>query len=99
MQHFIVIITYRVPAEQLGEATAEHRAYLAQGYQDRRLLMSGPEVPRTGGIVVARAESRAALEAFFAQDPYAVRGVADYAFIEFNPVFFQDFLAGWTAGE
>ncbi len=98
MQHFIVIITYRVPADELGDATAEHRAYLALGYERRLLLCSGPQVPRTGGIVVARAESRDELVEFFAADPYAVRGLADHAFIEFNPVFKQDFLADWIAG-
>jgi uncharacterized protein YciI len=98
MQHFIVIITYRVPDDELGDATVEHRAYLAQGYARRLLLCSGPQVPRTGGIVVARAESRDKLVQFFATDPYQVRGLADYTFIEFNPVFKQDFLADWIAG-
>jgi uncharacterized protein YciI len=98
MKHFVVEITYRVPAEELGEATAQHREYLQAGYQAGTLLFSGPQVPRTGGIVVARAETAEEIESFFGRDPYRVRGLADYRFVEFNPVFAQAFMKSWVSG-
>jgi len=99
MKHFIVDIHYLIPAEQLGEITVEHRAFLAGGYQQGMLLFSGPKVPRTGGIIVARAATADAVTAFFANDPYQLHGVATYQFIEFNPVLNQEFLTDWVKKE
>jgi uncharacterized protein YciI len=96
MKHFIVDIHYLIPAEQLGETTVEHRAFLQDGYQQGLLLYSGPKVPRTGGIIVARAESVEKLAEFFTNDPYQKKGVATYQFIEFNPVLKQEFLKDWV---
>jgi uncharacterized protein YciI len=95
MKHFLIEITYRVPADQLGPALTEHRAYLKTGFDQGLLLMSGPQVPRTGGWVIARADSRSTIEAFFASDPYHLRGVADHRIIEFEPVLSQPFLSVW----
>ncbi len=98
MKHFIIEITYRVPADELGDATAQHREYLQAGYEGGMLLFSGPQVPRVGGILVARAESLEEIQRFFSSDPYQVNGLADYRFVEFNPVFAQDFIKPWVVG-
>ena len=57
MKHFIVELTYTAPAERLAEIVVEHRAFLQTGYERGWLLMSGPQTPRVGGMVVARAPS------------------------------------------
>ncbi len=98
MKHFIIEVTYTIPAEQFGSLTDEHRAFLDQGLQQGILLCAGPQVPRTGGMMVARAESLEALHAFFANDPYVLRQVATYRYIEFNPVKRQAWLEDWVAG-
>lgn len=95
MKHFIVEITYRIPVEQLGETVGEHRKFLQTGYDRGLLLCSGPQVPRTGGMVVARAGSVDDLRAFFKGDPYAIKGLATYRFVEFEPVKYQPFLQDW----
>jgi uncharacterized protein YciI len=95
MKHFIVEITYRVPVEQLVEVTPLHRAFLQAGYDSGLLLFSGPQVPRTGGMVVARAASLEEIQGFFAGDPYQTQGVATYRFVEFNPVKSQAFMEPW----
>lgn len=97
MKHFLILIHYRIPAEQMGEVVQEHRAYLQAGYQQGMLLMSGPRSPRTGGVVVARAPALEDVQAFFQNDPYQLHGAADYEFIEFIPLFHQDFLKEWVA--
>jgi uncharacterized protein YciI len=95
MKHFIVEVTYTLPAEQLGEMVAIHRAFLQTGYDSGLLLFSGPQVPRVGGIVVARAASLEEFQQFFADDPYQKKGLATYRFIEFNPVKNQAFMDSW----
>ena len=95
---FIIEVTYLIPADQLGETLAEHRAFLQTGYDQGWLLLSGPQVPRTGGMIIARAPSREELETFFAQDPYKVNKLATYRFIEFEPVKRAGFMEEWVTG-
>lgn len=95
MKHFIVEITYSASLDAIDKVVAQHRAHLKTGYDRKMLLMSGPQDPRVGGIVVARAESRSEIEAFFAADPYQVAGVAKYRFIEFKPAGSQPELEKW----
>jgi len=97
---FVVEVTYKVPAEELGETVNEHRAFLQTGFDKGWLLMSGPQNPRIGGIIIARAPSSEALVQFFANDPYKVKWLAEYRMIEFDPIKRQDFMLPWiTEGE
>ncbi len=99
MRHFIIEITYRVPAEELGEARLQHRQYLqTMGYQRGVILFSGPLVPPTGGVIIARAESLEAITEFTTDDPFRVKGVADYRIIEFDPVLKQPYMEDWIRG-
>jgi uncharacterized protein YciI len=95
MKHFIIELTYLMSAEQLAEIVTEHRAYLQIGYDAGKLLFSGPQNPRVGGIVVARGESLEEIQQFFSNDPYQKKGAASYRFIEFSPVKFQPFIEPW----
>jgi uncharacterized protein YciI len=99
MKHFLVEVTYRIPADELGDILTEHRKFLQIGYGKGWLLLSGPLETRKGGLVIARAPSLADLEEFFKDDPYQLKGVADHRFIEFNPVLCQDFMISWIAGQ
>jgi uncharacterized protein YciI len=94
---FCIEVTYRIPVEELGERVALHRAYLQIGYDQGWLLMSGPQNPKTGGMIIARAPSREAIVDFFSRDPYQVNGLADYRFVEFEPVKHQDLLKDWIS--
>ncbi|NTV37470.1 MAG: hypothetical protein HGA53_11010, partial [Anaerolineaceae bacterium] len=85
--------------EKVAATLAEHRAFLQTGYERGWLLMSGPQVPKTGGMVIARAPSMDELREFFRNDPYLVRGLATYRFVEFEPVKNQPFMADWIAGK
>ncbi len=99
MKHFIIEITYTVPVESLGDVLPRHREFLQTGYDSGMLLASGPQEPRTGGIIIARADSISTVKDFFAQDPYALEKAATHRFIEFDPVKFQPFIASWLRGE
>jgi uncharacterized protein YciI len=98
MPHFLVEITYTAPLERIAEVVGAHREHLQIGYDRGMLLCSGPQVPRTGGILIARAETKEALLEFCAIDPYRVEGVAEYRVIEFEPVKSQPFLKDWIDG-
>ena len=95
MKHFIVEITFTAEPKQMAAVRPEHRDYLQTGFERGLLLFSAPMKPMTGGIVVARTKSRQEIEQFFAFDPYHLKKVAIYRFIEFEPVFFQPFLESW----
>lgn len=95
MKHFIVDIIFIAPFEQIEPIVPEHRNFLQTGYDKGLLLASGPKVPRSGGIVIARAESRQVIKDYFANDPYRTNNVAEYTFTEFNPVKHSDVLNDW----
>jgi len=95
MLHFVVEISYRVPLARIEETMLAHRAHLQTGYEQGLLLASGPQVPRTGGILLARAPSREVLEEFIARDPYRVQDLADYRLIEFQAVKHQGWMSDW----
>lgn len=95
MHHYIVEIIYRAPMERIEQTVAAHRQYLQTGFDSGVLLCSGPQLPRSGGILVARATSREELERFIANDPYKLEQVADYRVIEFQPLMHQALVAEW----
>lgn len=95
MKHFIIEITYKVPFEKLSDLVGEHRKFLDEGYKSKLLLLSGPQNPKTGGIVIARAEDEKEIKEFFRNDPYNLNNVAEYRFIEYTPVKFQEIVKEW----
>ncbi len=99
MKHFLIEITYTAPLEQVQAHTAAHRQHLQTGYDQGLLLWSGPLSPRTGGRVMARAETREQLEAFLARDPFLLKGVASHTLLEIVPVMYQPLLADWLEGQ
>lgn len=78
---FILSLTYVKPQEEADRLMEPHMAWVQQGYGTGMFLASGRKVPRTGGVILAKGE-RADIEAFVADDPFAVHGVADYDITE-----------------
>lgn len=96
MKYFIVEMTYRAPIETIRQGYAEHRAWLQQGYDLGLFLCSGPKAdPPVGGYLLARAESKAALEAMFAEEPFAKAGLGTLTFTEFLPVKRASWAEAW----
>jgi uncharacterized protein YciI len=98
MKYFVVEVTYAASIEKIDAILSEHRAFLQTGYDRGWLLMSGPQNPRTGGIVIARAPSLDELQTFFRKDPYQVHKVATYRFVEFTPVKRLPLVESWANG-
>ncbi|MDE6535611.1 MAG: YciI family protein, partial [Muribaculaceae bacterium] len=62
-----------------------HRDYLAEHYAAGDFIMSGPQTPRVGGVIMIKATSQAAVDNLIAQDPFKINGIADYQIVEFTP--------------
>ena len=81
---FIVSLSYIKPLAEVEQHLEAHRAWLDKQYAAGSLLMSGRKQPRTGGVILMRAESRADAERLLAEDPFHQAGVADYQLTEFQ---------------
>ena len=80
---FVILLDYQVPLDGMEQHLAAHRVHLAEQYAAGKLVVSGPQVPRTGGVIVARCGDRAEVEAMMQRDPFILAGVASYRVIEF----------------
>ena len=72
-----------------------HMAYLDKHYDNGNFLISGRQVPRTGGIIIARARNRNAIEKIVKQDPFLKRKRASADIIEFIVSQSRKELEGW----
>lgn len=79
---FVLILTYREPLEKVIELLEDHRLYLDKHYAAGHFIASGPQVPRTGGVILCKAANRAEVEEIIKEDPF--NAVADYQIIEFE---------------
>jgi uncharacterized protein YciI len=82
---FVVLLTYTTSLDQVDAHLPAHRRFLSSHYAAGVFLLSGRKEPRDGGVILAQTESRQALEAVLAQDPFRVHGVASYQIVEFTP--------------
>ncbi len=93
MKNFLIFLRYKAPIEIVEKHTDAHRAFLKSQYDAGVLLISGPFVPRTGGMLWGQAEDRSTIDAMIARDPFHLEGVADYEVIEFKPVMHSSMLS------
>lgn len=94
---FVVLLSYTAPLAEVDRHLPAHREFLSANYATGTFLLSGRKQPRDGGVILAKAESREALEAILAQDPFQAHGVADYQIVEFTPTMAAPFLATLVA--
>jgi len=95
---FIITLTYLKPAEEIDALLAAHRAYLHEQYENGMFLLSGRMVPRTGGVILATADSRADIEAVIELDPFKEAGVASYQITEFVPTMAAEIFSQFKQG-
>jgi len=89
---YIVLLTYTAPLDQVDAHLASHRDYLARHYASGMFLLSGRKEPREGGVILAQAASREALEAVLVQDPFHLHGVVRHEIVQFTPTLSSDAL-------
>jgi len=81
---FVVELSYKVPLAQIDAAMPAHVRFLKKYYAAGNFLVSGRQVPRDGGIILATGESREQIERIMREDPFCARGLADVRIIEFR---------------
>jgi uncharacterized protein YciI len=81
---FVIELSYKVDLARIDAAMGAHVAWLNRHYAAHTFVMSGRNIPRDGGIIIATGSDRAAIEAIIQQDPFVARGLADYRLIEFR---------------
>jgi len=82
---YIVTLTYLRPLDEIDAHMDDHVAWLKRHYASGLFLASGRQVPRVGGVILARSGDRAALDTALATDPFVRHGVARTAVMEFTP--------------
>jgi len=83
---FIVLVTYTKEIELIDQHLVAHRAFLDACYQKNYLIASGPQNPRTGGVLISQLTSQETLEQALQNDPFHIEKLASYQIIEFSPV-------------
>jgi uncharacterized protein YciI len=81
---FLIELTYKAELSVIDANMRAHMAWLNQQYAAGRFLLSGRQVPRTGGIILALGDSREQIETIVREDPFVARGLADFRVIEFR---------------
>lgn len=81
---FVVVLRYLVPIETILDQRDEHLKFLDIYYAKGIFQASGPQVPRYGGIILAKATSREELSKVLEQDPFYQHKSAEYQIFEFS---------------
>ena len=82
----IIQTTYKASLNEVNKYLNAHREFLDYYYKQGVLLASGPQNPRTGGIIIAAGKDKSVIESIFQKDPFYLAEIADYQFIEFMPI-------------
>ena len=81
---FVIELTYKAPLAEIDAQMKAHVAFLKKYYAAGHFLVSGRQIPRNGGIILAIAESRERVETIMREDPFCRHGLADVRIIEFR---------------
>lgn len=81
---FVVLMNYSQSLESVDRVRPEHIRHL-EAWAERGIIRAwARRDPPTGGVLVAAAADRAALERVLAEDPYVKAGVANPEIVEFK---------------
>ena len=81
---FVIELTYKAPLSAIDARMTAHVAFLNRYYASGNFLVSGRQIPRVGGIILAVAESRERVEAIMQEDPFVHDQLAEVRIIEFR---------------
>ena len=73
-----------------------HKAFIARGLVDGRVLCAGPKASGNGGFIIIKADTKAALEDYISTDPFFQEGIQHYDITEFTPYDYQEYMADWV---
>lgn len=82
---FLILLQYIRPLTSVDHFQEAHQAFLDKYYQTGNFLFSGRKTPRSGSLILCRAENRREVEKILTEDPYEQNNMAMYEIIEFKP--------------
>lgn len=85
MSWFVVSLRYIESLAAIDAAMKSHVAFLEKQRKDGVFIAWGRKVPRTGGIILARGDSRDSVERIMQDDPFVSRHLAEVEVTEFLP--------------
>ena len=91
---FIISLTYTKPVEEVDKVLQQHIEYIDRYFAEGVFICSGRKVPRTGGVIFAKAADIQEAERIVNEDPFITSGVAEAEITEFVPTRFADGLDG-----
>jgi uncharacterized protein YciI len=88
----MIVITSRYikPMDVIDALVVEHRKFLDDCYKKSQFICSGPQIPRVGGLIIANVASIDEAREIMKNDPFSVNGAAEYEFIEFSPLKYDE---------
>ena len=81
---FVIELIYKAELAEIDVHMAAHVIFLKKYYASGHFLVSGRKIPREGGIILAVGKNRDEIEAIVKEDPFHVRGLAEFRIIEFR---------------
>lgn len=81
---FLLLSRYLKPVEDIDRVLPEHRAFLDRYYKSGLFIVSGPQEPRAGGVILTADAPRSAIDAALAEDPFVRERISEYEIVEFN---------------
>jgi len=80
---YVIILTYTHGLKEIEEHLVEHRMFLDKYYALNKFICSGAQNPRTGGVIMCKANNKEEVELIISEDPFNIHGAATYQIIEF----------------
>ena len=74
MAKFLVLNTF-ASQEKRVQHRADHRVYLHDLVAKGKILMAGPYLDETGGLIIFEADDQAEVESLIEADPFKLEGV------------------------
>lgn len=87
---YLILLNYLAPLTEIDSHLAAHRAFLKKHYDAGHFLVSGKREPRTGGVILAQADSLENVMQWISEDPFKQEGVAAYQIICWTPTMIAD---------
>lgn len=80
---FIIDLTYIVPLEEVDQHMTDHVNHLMKYYDKNIFIAWGRKEPRTGGVILALADSKTTVEEIIKEDPFYKHKLAEFNITEF----------------
>ncbi|NLV26916.1 MAG: GTP cyclohydrolase [Methanomicrobiales archaeon] len=80
---YLILLHYKKDLRTVDSYAPDHVTFLQKHYDLGHFLLSGRRIPRTGGVIIVRAENEEAVRAIISEDPFAIHDVTAYEIIPF----------------